>query len=116
MIMDGYKGKNSLRRKEAVGMDEFVGQFIRDMKLSSGINRQRAVEAWNSVSGASRYTLDVKFEKGVMTCVIASSVVRNQLYLQRDVLVARLDEYLRNDELFIRENSGEGIVRNLILR
>ena len=38
--------KNGLRRQEAVGMEELVTQFIRDMKLSSGLGKQRACEAW----------------------------------------------------------------------
>ena len=38
-----YKG-NTLQRRDAVGMDELVEQFIRDMKLASGINRQRVID------------------------------------------------------------------------
>ena len=44
---------NRLRRKEAVGMEQLVQDFIREMKITSGVNRQRAVEAWNAVSGAA---------------------------------------------------------------
>ena len=40
---------NGLRRRDAVGMDELVEDFIRDMKLASGLNRQRVAAAWNSV-------------------------------------------------------------------
>ncbi len=110
------KGRNKMRRQEAVGMDELVNQFIKEMKLASGLNRQRALEAWNSVSGAARYTLDVYFERGIMTCTLSSSVVRNQLYFQRDVLVRKLNEYLSADEMFVREDKDGVIVRNLILR
>ena len=73
-----YKG-NTLQRRDAVGMDELVEQFIRDMKLASGINRQRVIAAWNSVSGASRYTVDVYLKGKTLYCTIGSSVVRNQL-------------------------------------
>jgi hypothetical protein len=65
MAFDGRH--NKLRRKEAVGMEDLMLQYLRDMKLTSGMNRQRAIEAWNTVSGASRYTLSVTFERGVMT-------------------------------------------------
>ena len=78
-------------------MDELVSQFIREMKLSSGLNRQRVAEAWAAVSGAARYTLDVSFDRGIMICAISSSVVRNQLYFQRDVLVRQMNEYLAKD-------------------
>lgn len=107
--------KNGLRRQEAVGMEELVGQFIRDMKLSAGLGKQKAGEAWAKVSGAGRYTLDVNFDKGVMVCVISSSVVRNQLYFQRDRLLRSLNEYLASDEL-LGTSSGDNVVKTLILR
>lgn len=112
-----YDGRNNgFRRQEAVGMDELVSQFIREMKLSSGLNRQRAAEAWAAVSGAARYTLDVSFDRGIMICAISSSVVRNQLYFQRDVLVRQMNEYLAKDEMLVRDDKVEPIIRNLILK
>ena len=105
-----YDGRNNgFRRQEAVGMDELVSQFIREMKLSSGLNRQRAAEA-------ARYTLDVSFDRGIMICAISSSVVRNQLYFQRDVLVRQMNEYLAKDEMLVRDDKVEPIIRNLILK
>lgn len=105
---------NRLRRKEAVGMEQLVQHFIREMKLSAGVNAQRASEAWNSVSGASRYTLDVSLDKGVLYVTLNSSMARNQLYFQRDVLLKKINEYLENDSLFVK---GQGpAVRNIILK
>jgi hypothetical protein len=82
------------------------------MKLSPGLKKQRVAEVWNEVSGAGRYTLDVMFDKRVLTCVISSSVVRNQLYFQRDVLVGKMNELLSKDILF-DENDG---IKTLILK
>ena len=49
----GYEHKyNGLRRRDAVSMDELVEEFIRDMKLVSGVNRLRVTAAWNAVSSA----------------------------------------------------------------
>ncbi len=111
-----YDGRNNrLRRQEAVGMDKLVDQFIRDMKLASGLKKQRAEEAWKAVSGAGRYTLDVNFYNGVMTCTLSSSVVRNQLYHQKTLLIQSLNEYMKKDGLF--ECGGQvDIVKTLILR
>lgn len=97
-------------------MPELVSQFIREMKLSSGINRQRVVEAWNKASGASRYTLDVSFDKGVAYCVLTSSVVRNQLYFQKDLILQRMNEFLDEDELFIKGPKGGPAVKTLVLK
>ncbi len=113
MAYDGRK--NGLRRQEAVGMDKLVDQFIRDMKLASGLRRQRVEDAWKTVSGAGQYTLDVNLYNGIMTCTLSSSVVRNQLFHQRTLLVQSLNEYLKNDELFTADGRQE-IIRALILR
>ncbi len=109
-----YKN-NGLRRQEAVGMDKLVEQFIRDMKLASGLKRQRAEEAWRAVSGAGQYTLGVNLYKGVMTCTLSSSVVRNQLGHQRTLLLQSLNEYLKNDDLFVTDGRRE-IIETLILK
>ena len=110
-----YDGRsNKLRRKEAIGMEELVSQFVRDMKLVSGLNRQRVAEAWSVVSGAGKYTLSTTFEKGVLTCFISSSLVRNQLYFQRDVLLAKVNEFLDKDPMFVK---GAGpAVKSIVLK
>ena len=107
--------KNGLRRRDAIGMDELVEEFIRDMKLTAGLNRQRVKEAWNTVSGAGRYTIDVYVKDKVMYCTIGSSMARNQLYFQRDVLRTRVNEFLANDELFVK-SPGTEAVRSIVLK
>ena len=111
---EGHKN-NALRRRNAVGMDELVEEFIREMKLASGINRQRVREAWNVVSGAGRYTIDVQIVNGVMYCNMASSMVRNQLYFQKDVILAQINEYLKNDALYVK-NGDNPFVKDIVLK
>ena len=106
---------NRFRRKEAVGMDQLVKDFILEMKIASGVNRQRAAEAWNSVSGASAYTLDVSLEKGVMYVALSSSLARNQLYFQRDVLLQKVNEFLEADSLFVKAPGSGPAVKTLVL-
>lgn len=107
--------QNRMRRQEAVGMEDLVSQFIREMKLSSGLDKVRAAEAWNAVSGAASYTLEVRLERGVMTCTLSSSVVRNRLCFQLDALKRRLNEYFSKDPLFA-DHTGGPVVKKLILR
>ena len=113
---DNSMNGNRIGRKDAQGMQELVSQFIREMKLSSGFNRQRVFEAWNEVSGASRFTSDMFFRNGMLYCTITSSVVRNQLYFQKDLLLRRMNEYLDKDELLVRDGKEVPFVRELILR
>ena len=96
-------------------MEDLVNQFIREMKLSSGLDKVHAAAAWNAVSGAEAYTLEVRLDRGVMTCTLSSSVVRNQLYFQKDVLLAQVNEYLKNDALYVR-NGEETFVKEIVLK
>ena len=107
---------NGIRRNDAVGMQELTSQYIREMKIASGINRQRVTEAWEKVSGASRYTLEVNYDKGVVYCSLSSSVVRNQLYFQRDVILQRMNQFLAKDDLFVHDPKGGPAVKTLVLK
>ena len=113
-----YDGRaNKMRRQDAVGMDELVKQFIQEMRLSAGLNKQRIVEVWNEVSGASRYTLGVNFADGTLYCTLSSSIVRNQLYFQKDFLLSGINEALKKDELFIWDWDKKGpCVKTLVLK
>ena len=105
---------NRLRRKDAVGMEQLVQDYIREMKIASGINRQRALEAWSIVSGASAYTIDVSLDKGILYVTLNSSLARNQLYFQRDVLLTRINGFLDQDTMFVKGNGPA--VRNIVLK
>ena len=107
---------NRIGRKQAQGMTELVMEYIREMKLTTGFNTHRIFEAWDQVSGASRYTISRFYRDGMLYCTISSSVVRNQLYFQRDVLVQKLNEYLDKEDLVIRDHVKGPIVKELILR
>lgn len=113
-----YDGRvNKMRRQEAVGMDELVKQFIREMRLSAGLNRQRIEEAWNEVSGASRYTLGVNFADRTLYCTLSSSIVRNQLYFQRDFILQGINDMLKKDDLFIWDWEKKGdCIKVLVLK
>ena len=108
--------KNSLRRRDAVGMDELVEGFIREMKLTAGLNRQRVQAAWNAVSGAQRYTVDVYVKDKVMYCTLGSSMVRNQLYFQKEVIMQKMNEFLAADDLFVKDPKGNPAVKALVLK
>lgn len=114
MAYEDYKYMPRLGRKEAVGMQELVACFIRELKLSSGLNRQLVCEAWDSVTGAAAYTLSKHFSKGVLFVSLSSSVIRNQLFFQRAEIAARINEALAENELFT--DDAAGYVKSIILK
>lgn len=105
-----------IHRKEAVGMDQIVRQYIKSMKLAAGLNTQRVFAAWDACSGAAPFTLKRFFRSGKLYITLSSSVIRNQLYFQRDVLVEKMNAFLSEDDLFTADNRTVSYIRELILQ
>ena len=103
-------------RKEALSMEEVVSRYIKSMKLAAGLNTHRIYEAWDACSGAARFTLKRYFKSGRLYITLSSSVVRNQLYFQKDLLVEKMNAFLSGDPLFTPDNRSVGFVQELILK
>lgn len=105
-----------IHRKEAVGMDKLVEQFIRQMKITAGLNTQRVFEAWDACSGAGPFTLKRFFRDGKLYITLSSSVLRSQLFLQKDLLIEKMNAFLAEDALFVKDYPKVGYIKELILK
>lgn len=105
-----------LHRKEALGMDKIVEEYIRQMKLSTGLNTQRIFAAWDACSGAGPWTLRRFFRGGKLYITLSSSVMRSQLFLQKALLIEKMNAFLSQDELFTEDNKTVGFIQELILK
>jgi hypothetical protein len=105
-----------IHRKEAIGMDELVQQYIKQMKLAAGLNTQRIFAAWDACSGAGPFTIKRFFRGGKLYITLKSSVIRNQLYFQRDALIEKMNAFLAEDPLFTADNRTVSFIRELILK
>ena len=105
-----------IHRKEAMTMEEVVSAYIKQMKIAAGLNTQRIYAAWDACSGAGPYTLRRFFRDGKLYITLNSSVIRNQLYFQKDVLVEKMNAHLAQDELFTADNRSVGYIQQLILK
>ena len=103
-------------RKSAVPLGELIQEYLKSSRLGSGHNTQRIFAAWDAASGAARYTLRRFFRDGRLYITVDSSVVRSQLSFQRQALLDKVNALLAEDELFIRDASGGGVVKELILK
>ena len=108
--------KPRLSRKEAVSMDELVYAYIREMKLSAGLNTQRIFAAWDEVSHAASYTLKRFFRDGILYVTLSSSVCRRELSFRKEALVAAINEYLDKDPLFVKDDPRVGRVTQIVLK
>lgn len=105
-----------IHRKEAIGMEKVVEDFIKSMKLAAGLNTQRIFAAWDACSGAGPFTLRRFFRGGKLYITLGSSVIRNQLYFQKAELIEKMNAYLSKDELFTADNRTVSFIQELILR
>ena len=106
----------SIHRKEAVGMDKIVEAYIKSMKIAAGLNTQRVFAAWDACSGAGPYTLRRFYRGGKLYITLRSSVMRSQLFLQREVLIEKMNAFLTQDVLFTTDNKTVGFIQELILK
>lgn len=97
-------------------MEEIVDSFIKQMKLAAGLNTQLVFKAWDAVSGASAFTLKKFYRGGTLYVTLGSSMARTQLLIQKDVLVEKMNEYLRKDPLFTEDNRSAGYIKDLVLK
>lgn len=102
-----------IKKTDPEPMEKLMKLFIVKNGLATGMNCQMVFEAWNKVSGAASFTIGKFYRDGTLYCTISSSVVRNQLYFQKDTLVSLLNEELRKNPLF---DLKKGLVKNLILK
>ena len=105
-----------IHRKEAVSMDEVVKQYIRFMKIAAGLNTQRIFAAWDACSGAGEFTIKRFFRDGKLYITLGSSVIRSQLYFQKDILIEKMNRFLSQDSLFTEDNHAVGYIKELILK
>jgi hypothetical protein len=97
-------------------MDRLVQDYIKQMKLAAGLNTQRIFAAWDACSGAGPFTLKRFFRSGKLYITLNSSVIRSQLYFQKDTLVEKMNAYLSQDELFTADNRTVSFIQELILK
>lgn len=105
-----------IHRKEAVRMDQLVEEFIKSMRIAAGLNTQRVFAAWDACSGAGPYTLKRFYRGGKLYITLNSSVIRSQLYFQRDILIEKMNAFLAQDTLFTADNRNVGFIQELILK
>lgn len=106
---------NRIARKNAQPLVEVLKEMLVEGKAGSTHNSYRIFAAWDRVSGAAPYTIRRFFRDGKLYITLSSSVICNQLAMQKDVLLKKVNTALEGDELYIGTAAG-GPVKELILK
>ena len=105
-----------VQRKTAEGMESLMIRYVKAMGISAAHNSHRIFLAWDEASGAAANTIKRFFRDGTLTITLNSSVVRSVLYMQTDLLIAKINGILDEDELFIKDSPKLKKVEKLILK
>ena len=96
-----------MRKQKAMPLGDIVFQMMREEGLETPYNEYRLIEAWPEVMGQGivNYTGEVVIRNRVLYVQLKSSVLRQELYMNRKRLVQKLNEYV-----------GAQVIENIIFR
>ena len=96
-----------MKRTSAQSIGEIFNEFLKQEKLDTQFNEQKALTLWPEIvgPGINRYTVNRTVKNGVMTITISSSSLRNELMLSLSSIVQRINEAL-----------GAEVIKNIIFR
>lgn len=105
-----------IARKTAVPLADVLQDFIKMNHLERGVNTQRVFSAWEEASGAAQWTIRKFYRDGKLHITVSSSVIRSQLYYQKDLLIEKMNTILSKDRLFTKDEPSTGLIKELILK
>lgn len=86
---------------------EIIGEITGNPVINKGIGEARAIKSWEKVVGSpvARLTTRVYLCKGDLHVIMNSSIVRNELMMNKEKIIEELNK-----------EAGYRVVNNLILR
>lgn len=103
-------------RKTAQEAGELAMSCIKMLKVAPALNTRCIFRAWDNESGAAQYTLKRFFKKGVLYITLSSSAARSLLYMQRDIIINKMNKALEADSLFSKDCPEVGFVEKIVLK
>ena len=86
-----------MKRGGIKSISELVRASCREEGLETPLNEYRLIKAWSQVLGETvrHYTGDMYIRNQVLYVHVTSSVLRQELMMNRKIIVRRLNEYVR---------------------
>ena len=86
-----------MKRGETKSIAELVRATCREEGLETPLNEFRLVKAWSELLGPAvqSYTKEVKIYNQVLFVKVTSSVLRQELHMNRKSLVRKLNDYVK---------------------
>lgn len=83
-----------MERRKTVHISEIIQEFLKKNNMKGRLDETTITQKWEEVIGKpmAKYTKKVYVSKGVLYVEVTSSVARNELVMNRSVLIERLNE------------------------
>ena len=111
-----YDNHVSLERKDPSPMSDLVPMFLRLSGMTSVVNENLILSAWDKVTGAGQYTLKKYVRNGTLICHISSSVVRSRLYFQKEESVAAINAEVASDPVNAGNQGNRKYLKGIMLK
>ncbi|MGM9787600.1 MAG: hypothetical protein ACI3ZF_01695 [Candidatus Cryptobacteroides sp.] len=105
-----------MERKTIVESSDMMLSYIKYLKAAPALNTRRIFETWHKESGVSAYTLKLFFREGTLYVTLSSSVVRNSIKPFLNSIMAKINQSLEEDPLFIKDDPKVGYVNKIIVK
>ena len=88
-----------MKRTEAKNIGQIINDLLKKEKLDVALDEHRACALWPQIvgDGINRYTIKRYVNNGVMTVHLSSASLANELMLNRDRIIVRINEALGRD-------------------
>ena len=95
------------RNHEPIKIQDLVNQFIEQNDLTSGLDAVNVQELWSELMGPGvmSYTQSVALRGSTLTVVLTSSVLRSELIMGKQKIIAMMNEGL-----------GKNLIEHIYLR
>lgn len=95
------------RLSNEASISEVIDAIIQKNNLEKGLNAVSAENAWKNImgNGVNSYTQEVVLKNNTLMVSLTSSILRNELSLGKEKIIAMLNEEL-----------GKEIIENIIFR
>lgn len=95
------------RHNSSHPIKDILHEIINQPVISKGINENLAVKGWEAVLGQAimRITTNIYVKDGILFVNLNSSVVRNELFLNKVKIINSINEYI-----------GANTIKDIVLR
>lgn len=90
-----------MERRKTTHINEIIQEILNKSNLKGRLDETTITKKWEEVVGKTmaQYTRNVYVSKGILHVEVTSSVVRNELMMNRSTLIERLNAITGNETI-----------------